>query len=172
VLLSRQGVKFEPNSFKLNHEMVVVMGGRDSPGYRMFCELTVKAFLACRPYAEEVISTVELMARTDLPSFRGDGTIRRLRDRFKLNLSERRAAEYMMGVINNAFENARSTMYDRKCSIERERYLCLVFLRLTPTRCRVSKYPKRVCCPFFFLFSFCGDGDKTDLLAKKAFLIE
>jgi phosphatidylinositol 4-kinase len=112
-----QGVKFEPNSFKLNHEMVVVMGGRNSAGYRMFCELTVKAFLACRPYAEEVISTVELMSRTELPSFRGEGTIRRLRDRFKLNLNERQAADYMVGIINNAFENARSTMYDRESGL-------------------------------------------------------
>ncbi|KZO97923.1 atypical/PIKK/PI4K protein kinase [Calocera viscosa TUFC12733] len=106
------GVKFEPNSFKLNHEMVVVMGGRQSQGYQLFVNLTVKAFLAIRPHAEQLINTVSLMLGTGLPSFKGEPTIRRLRDRFQLHLNERAAAEYMMGVIKNAHENVRSTFYD------------------------------------------------------------
>ncbi|KZT60454.1 hypothetical protein CALCODRAFT_119134 [Calocera cornea HHB12733] len=106
------GVKFEPNSFKLNHEMVVVMGGRQSQGYQLFVNLTVKAFLAIRPHAEQLISTVSLMLGTGLPSFKGEPTIKRLRDRFQLQLNERAAAEYMMGVIKNAHENVRSTFYD------------------------------------------------------------
>jgi len=107
-----QGVKFEPNSFKLNHEMVVVMGGRTSPGYQLFVNLPVKAFLAIRPHAEQLINTVHLMLGTGLPSFKGEPTIKRLRDRFQLHLGERAAADYMLGVIKNAHENVRSTFYD------------------------------------------------------------
>ncbi|KAG6889834.1 hypothetical protein C0995_014311 [Termitomyces sp. Mi166 len=106
------GVKFEPNSFKLNHEMVVLMGGRYSQGYQLFQNLTVKAFLAIRPHAEQLISTVQLMLDTGLPSFKGEPTIKRLRDRFALGLNERQAAEFMMGIIKNAHENIRSTAYD------------------------------------------------------------
>jgi len=106
------GVKFEPNSFKLNHEMVVVMGGRQSQGYNLFVNLTVKAYLAIRPHAEQLINACALMLGTELPSFKGEGTIKRLRDRFQLQLNERAAAEYMMGVIKNAHENVRSTVYD------------------------------------------------------------
>jgi phosphatidylinositol 4-kinase len=106
------GVKFEPNSFKLSHEMVVLMGGRESQGYRMFQELTVKAFLAIRPFADQLVDTVHLMLGTGLPSFKGEPTIKRLRDRFQTHLSERGAADYMMGVIKNAHENYRSTVYD------------------------------------------------------------
>jgi phosphatidylinositol 4-kinase len=106
------GVKFEPNSFKLNHEMVSLMGGRDSQGYRMFTELTVKAFLAIRPHADQLVDACHLMLGTALPSFKGEGTIRRLRDRFQLQLGERQAAEYMVGVIRNAHENMRSNVYD------------------------------------------------------------
>ncbi|KAL1668533.1 hypothetical protein GGF50DRAFT_96468 [Schizophyllum commune] len=106
------GVKFEPNSFKLNHEMVVLMGGRYSQGYQLFQLLTVKAFLAIRPHAEQLISTVRLMLDTSLPSFKGEPTIRRLRDRFALGLNERQAADFMMGIIKNAHENMRSTAYD------------------------------------------------------------
>ncbi|KAK0497081.1 hypothetical protein EDD18DRAFT_1165281 [Armillaria luteobubalina] len=106
------GVKFEPHSFKLNHEMVVLMGGRYSQGYQLFQHLTVKAFLAIRPHAEQLISTVQLMLDTGFPSFKGEGTIRRLRDRFALTLNERQAAEHMMAVVRNAHENVRSTAYD------------------------------------------------------------
>ncbi|KNZ80366.1 Phosphatidylinositol 4-kinase stt4 [Termitomyces sp. J132] len=107
-----QGVKFEPNSFKLNHEMVILMGGRYSQGYQLFQNLTVKGFLAIRPHAEQLISTVQLMLDTGLPSFKGEPTIKRLRDRFALGLNERQAAEFMMGIIKNAHENIRSTAYD------------------------------------------------------------
>ncbi|TFK76247.1 atypical/PIKK/PI4K protein kinase [Pluteus cervinus] len=106
------GVKFEPSSFKLNHEMVVLMGGRYSQGYQLFQSLTIKAFLALRPHAEQLISTVQLMLGTGLPSFKGEPTIKRLRDRFALGLTERQAAEYIVGVIRNAHENVRSTAYD------------------------------------------------------------
>jgi phosphatidylinositol 4-kinase len=106
------GVKFEPSSFKLNHEMVVLMGGRNSQGYALFQQLCVAAFLALRPHAPQLIATVQLMLDTGLPSFKGEGTIRRLRDRFALGLSERHAADFMMAVVKNAHENLRSTVYD------------------------------------------------------------
>lgn len=106
------GVKFEPNSFKLSHEMVVLMGGKDSVGFRHFRELTVKAFLAARPHARLIVETVALMLAAEFPSFKGPATIDRLMQRFRIDLSEKKAAEYMMSVIDNACENARSIVYD------------------------------------------------------------
>jgi phosphatidylinositol 4-kinase A len=88
------------------------MGGRNSQGYLLFQQLTVKAFLALRPHAEQLVSTVQLMLDTGLPSFKGEGTIKRLRDRFALGLNERQAAEFMFGIVRNAHENVRSTVYD------------------------------------------------------------
>lgn len=92
--------------------MVILMGGRHSQGYQLFQNLTVKAFLAIRPYAEQIVNGVQLMLDTGLPSFKGETTIRRLRDRFALHMNERHAAESMMGIIRNAHENVRSTAYD------------------------------------------------------------
>jgi phosphatidylinositol 4-kinase len=106
------GIKFEAGSFKLNREMVALMGGAESQGYKMFTDLTIKAFLAIRPHADQLVDSVALMLGTGLPSFKGEGTIRRLRDRFQLQLPERQAADYMMGVIKNAHENMRSDIYD------------------------------------------------------------
>lgn len=88
------------------------MGGRDSQGYKMFTDLTVKAFLVIRPHAEQLVDSCHLMLGTGLPSFKGEPTIKRLRDRFQLQLGERAAAEYMLGVIRNAHENMRSNVYD------------------------------------------------------------
>lgn len=92
--------------------MVVLMGGRYSQGYQLFQQLTIKAFLAIRPYMDQLISTVQLMLDTSLPSFKGEPTIRRLRDRFAPGLNERQAADFMVAVVRNAHENVRSTAYD------------------------------------------------------------
>lgn len=107
------GIKFEPNSFKLTNEMITLMGGKNSQGYRQFYELTVKAFLSCRAYVDEVVSTCNLMMATDLPSFKGEGTMHRLRERFRPELSEREAAQYMVTIIDDAAENGRSIAYDQ-----------------------------------------------------------
>jgi len=90
----------------------MLMGGRSSEGYHLFTRLTVKAFLAIRPHVDQIVETVRLMLGTGLPSFKGEGTIHRLRDRFALGLGERQAAEFMMALIKNAHENVRSTVYD------------------------------------------------------------
>lgn len=118
-----QGVKFEPSSFKLNHEMVILMGGRHSQGYELFQQLTVKAFLALRPHADQLVSTAQLMLGTGLPSFKGEATIKRLKDRFALGLNERQAADWMMGVIRNAHENIRSTAYDEFQRVSPSRFV-------------------------------------------------
>lgn len=90
----------------------MLMGGRASEGYALFTQLTIKAFLAIRPHASQIIEAIHLMLETGLPSFKGEPTIRRLRDRFALHLNERQAAEWMTSIIRNAYENVRSTIYD------------------------------------------------------------
>lgn len=102
------GVKFEPSSFKLTHEMLMLMGGKDSVGYRHFKELTVKAFLAARPYAQSIVDTVALMLAAEFPSFKGEPTLERLKNRFRLDLSEKKAAEWWLTIVDDACENKRS----------------------------------------------------------------
>lgn len=106
------GMRFEPYSFKLSHEMVAVMGGHESPGFAMFEQLVVKAYLACRPFANEIVATCGLMLGTDLPSFKGKATLDRLRERFKPNLTEREAALHAQWLVKDAYGNMRGTLYD------------------------------------------------------------
>ncbi len=59
--------------FKLTAEMVQVMGGDiNSPLYKEYSELCVKAYLAVRPYAEEIVELVSLMMDSSLPCFKGE----------------------------------------------------------------------------------------------------
>lgn len=88
------------------------MGGRDSAGYRMFTELTVKSFLACRPYGQAIVNTASLMLAAEFPSFKGEPTMDRFRERFRLDLTEQGAAEAMRAIIANAETNPRSRLYD------------------------------------------------------------
>lgn len=108
------------------------MGGRNSQGYQMFQQLTVKAFLAIRPHADQIVSTVQMMLETQLPSFKGEPTIKRLRDRFALGLTERQAAEWMMAIVRNAHENVRSTAYDEFQRVSHYALCSLVMLLTSP----------------------------------------
>lgn len=108
------GGLLEVSPFKLTTEMIQVMGGDvNSPGYIEFSELCVKAYLATRLYAEEIISIVALMLDSGLPCFKGEWTLKKLRERFQLDKSERGAAEFMIGCIRQSHENTRVGLYDR-----------------------------------------------------------
>ncbi|XP_020624721.1 phosphatidylinositol 4-kinase alpha-like [Orbicella faveolata] len=102
---------FEPD-MKLSHEMVMIMGGTmESPSFRWFMDLCVKAYLTVRPYQEAIVSLVALMLDTGLPCFRGE-TLKRLRARFSPAQSEREAAAYMAKVIRDSYLNYRTRVYD------------------------------------------------------------
>ncbi|KAK6587321.1 hypothetical protein PZA11_000611 [Diplocarpon coronariae] len=97
------GVKFERAPFKLTSEMMAVMGGRtDHQAFKWFEELTVKAFLASRPYAEKLSQLVLLMMDSGLPCFKPE-TIQNFKDRFVLEKSEREAADFMKGLIKRSY---------------------------------------------------------------------
>ncbi|KAG0043332.1 phosphatidylinositol-4- kinase [Gryganskiella cystojenkinii] len=105
-------INFESSPFKLTAEMIQIMGASvEDQGYRWFCELCIKAYLASRPYAEQICQMVALMLESGLPCFRGE-TIKRLRSRFQLDRSERQAAEFMKERVDESYLNRRTVLYD------------------------------------------------------------
>lgn len=95
--------------------MLQIMGGKDeiSPYFCWFRELCVRAFLLCRPYAELIVQLVETMALSGLPCFKSEGTtIRKLRNRFRLDLNEADARQFMLDLVYKSSENVRTIIYD------------------------------------------------------------
>jgi len=113
------------------------MGGVNSQGFRQFSELLVKSFLACRPFVEDIVATARLMIGTDLPAYRfGLGTLDRLRDRFKPEMTERQAAEYMLSLLANAKFSNKSILYDQFQTLQVRRSLLTMTLTLRRTEFR------------------------------------
>ena len=106
------GVRFERAPFKLTGEMVAVMGGGpQAQGYKWFEELCVKAFLACRPYADKLAHMIVLMLDSGLPCFKPE-TVAHFKERFVLEKGEREAAEFMRYLIQKSHESYFTTGYD------------------------------------------------------------
>ncbi|KAI9206169.1 uncharacterized protein BJ171DRAFT_499012 [Polychytrium aggregatum] len=111
--ISPGGVNFENSPFKLTTEMIAVMGGdATTPSYKLLSDQIIKAYLACRPHAEEIIALVSSMLESGLPCFKGENSIKKLRDRFQLHLTERQAADFMLSRIRESHENTMSKIYD------------------------------------------------------------
>ncbi|CEG79179.1 Putative Phosphatidylinositol 4-kinase stt4 [Rhizopus microsporus] len=106
------GITFESSPFKLTTEMVQLMGGSsEQQAFKHFSELVIKGYLACRPYADQIMHLVTLMLQSGLPCFKGD-TIKRMRYRFQTDKSDRAAADFMIQRIKDSFENQRTVLYD------------------------------------------------------------
>ncbi|OUM62674.1 hypothetical protein PIROE2DRAFT_66326 [Piromyces sp. E2] len=119
--ISPGGINFENVPFKLTSEMLEVMRTEvESQPYEWFCELCIRGYLAIRPYATQIIEMVSLMQESGLPCFRGDVTLRKLKSRFQLDLTEQQAAEFMSERIEQSKQNIRSVAYDHFQKIQNE----------------------------------------------------
>ena len=107
----------EPD-MKITAEMGRVMGDDiNSPSFQLFIELLVKGYLAIRPYREQIVNLVALMAQARLSGFHSSKTIKSLRARFQPDLSDREAAIYIQTVANKCYNNWRTNVYDNVGSL-------------------------------------------------------
>ncbi|VDN31784.1 unnamed protein product, partial [Dibothriocephalus latus] len=102
---------WEPD-IKLTKEMLMIMGGTvDRPAFQWFEQLSVRAYLALRPYREAIVSLVSLMLDSGLPCFRGQ-TIKLLRQRFMPTVSDREAANAFIRMVRACVDHWRAKSYD------------------------------------------------------------
>lgn len=108
-------MRFESAHFKLSHEMTQLLdpsGTMKSDTWHLFVGLCVKGYLVARRYMEGIISTVAMMADSGLPCFSRGEPINNLRKRFHPEMSEREAANFMIGVCTDAYNKWTTAGYD------------------------------------------------------------
>ena len=93
--------------------MIEIMGGhkRCEP-FRMYVDHTIRAFLAVRKYQDLIINLVELITHSTLGCFNAR-SMQQLRDRFMAEKNDYQAAKAMKQLINQAYKNLRTYLYDK-----------------------------------------------------------
>lgn len=109
-------MEFEKSPFKLTNEMVQVMGGSKSSGFKLFKKLCVQGYLeACR-YANKILLMVDIMypGNESMPCFlQGrEYVLENLRERFGVDLSRKERAARMVKLVGQAHGNWTTKAYD------------------------------------------------------------
>ena len=108
---------FESAPFKLTSDFVAIMDGPFSRTFGRFRSLCYRTFLELRKHCYEITLLVEMLTEgnEDLSCFRErpEDAVRELRQRFRLDLSDRACLDYVNSLIDESLENWRTTWYDR-----------------------------------------------------------
>lgn len=104
-------MKFESAAFKLTLEMVELMGGVDSPLYRWFQEITIRAFLLARDDWRSICALPMLMFDSTLACFKPK-SLSNLQQRFFVDCDDRTAAEKMTDLVLDACNKTSTNLYD------------------------------------------------------------
>ncbi|XP_031617760.1 uncharacterized protein LOC116337386 [Contarinia nasturtii] len=113
--ISPKNLGFEQSPFKLTPEFVDVMGGVESPLWTEFQHLLLKGLMAARKHMDRVINIVEIMrSSAQLPCFKNGcaGTIRNLRNRFHMNLTEQELEKKVIGLVQDSLNSLSTKLYD------------------------------------------------------------
>lgn len=109
-------INFEQAPFKLTTEFVEVMGGYNSPCYKQYCRLTVKAYLAARKHYKKIMMLVEMTmegkGKKVLSCLSGDKIYEELLNRFHLEWSDEECENFIMELIEEARGSWRTIVYD------------------------------------------------------------
>lgn len=139
---SPKNLGFESSPFKLTSEMVDVMGGLDSDGFKYFKLLILRGLIASRKHMDRVLSVVQIMQSasmkyfyqlktviicqtifisyifcftdSQLPCFRAGATavIGSLKCRFHLNLTESQLISLVDNMVESSLHSITTKLYD------------------------------------------------------------
>ncbi|XP_052234570.1 phosphatidylinositol 4-kinase beta-like isoform X2 [Dreissena polymorpha] len=105
---------FENSAFKLTHEFAEVMGGEGSDMFEYFKILILQGLVASRKHMDKIIPLVEIMQTgSQLQCFsKGVSTIRALKDRFHLNLTEEQLQLLVDNLVESSLNSLTTKLYD------------------------------------------------------------
>uniref|UniRef100_A0A9J8AJC1 Phosphatidylinositol 4-kinase beta n=2 Tax=Cyprinus carpio TaxID=7962 RepID=A0A9J8AJC1_CYPCA len=110
---SPRNLGFETSAFKLTSEFVDVMGGLDGDMFNYYRMLMLQGLIAARKHMEKVIQIVEIMHQgSQLPCFHGSSTIRNLKERFHMNLTEEQLQVLVEQMVDGSMRSITTKLYD------------------------------------------------------------
>ncbi|XP_032824643.1 phosphatidylinositol 4-kinase beta-like isoform X2 [Petromyzon marinus] len=110
---SPRNLGFEVSAFKLTQEFVDVMGGQDSDMFIYFKLLMLQGLIGARKHMERVVQIVEIMQQgSQLPCFHGASTIRQLKERFHMSLTEEQLQATIDQMVEGSMRSLTTRLYD------------------------------------------------------------
>uniref|UniRef100_A0A8C5R4Z6 Phosphatidylinositol 4-kinase beta n=1 Tax=Leptobrachium leishanense TaxID=445787 RepID=A0A8C5R4Z6_9ANUR len=110
---SPRNLGFETSAFKLTSEFVDVMGGLDGDMFNYYKMLMLQGLIAARKHMEKVIQVVEIMQQgSQLPCFHGSSTIRNLKERFHMNMTEEQLQVLVEQMVDGSMRSITTKLYD------------------------------------------------------------
>ncbi|XP_068425746.1 phosphatidylinositol 4-kinase beta [Clinocottus analis] len=110
---SPKNLGFETSAFKLTSEFVDVMGGPDGDMFNYYRMLMLQGLIAARKHMEKVLQIVEIMQQgTQLPCFHGSSTMRGLKERFHMSLTEEQLQLLVEQLVDGSMRSITTKLYD------------------------------------------------------------
>ncbi|XP_015265578.1 PREDICTED: phosphatidylinositol 4-kinase beta [Gekko japonicus] len=110
---SPRNLGFETSAFKLTTEFVDVMGGLDGDMFNYYKMLMLQGLIAARKHMDKVVQIVEIMQQgSQLPCFHGSSTIRNLKERFHMNMTEEQLQLLVEQMVDGSMRSLTTKLYD------------------------------------------------------------
>ena len=102
ILILGRDPKPLPPPMKLSKEMIEAFGGMTSEHYQEFRKECYTAFLSLRRYANLILNLFSLMVDASVPdiALEPDKTVKKVQDKFRLDLNDEEAVQYMQSLID------------------------------------------------------------------------
>ncbi|XP_041649914.1 phosphatidylinositol 4-kinase beta [Cheilinus undulatus] len=110
---SPKNLGFETSAFKLTSEFVDVMGGPDGDMFNYYKMLMLQGLIAARKHMDRVLQIVEIMQQgSQLPCFHGSSTLRTLKERFHMSLTEEQLQLLVDQLVDGSMRSLTTKLYD------------------------------------------------------------
>jgi len=114
-ILGRDPKPMPPPPMKLTREMVEAMGGTSSDLYREFLNLSHTAFLHLRRHSNLILNLFSLMVDANVPdiALEPDKTVKKVQDKFRLDLSDEEAVHYIQNLIELSVSDVMAVLVEQ-----------------------------------------------------------
>ncbi|XP_056902504.1 phosphatidylinositol 4-kinase beta isoform X3 [Takifugu flavidus] len=110
---SPKNLGFETSAFKLTSEFVDVMGGPEGDMFNYYKMLMLQGLIAARKHMDRVLHIVEVMQQgSQLPCFHGSSTMRGLKERFHMSLTEEQLQLLIDQLVEGSMRSLTTKLYD------------------------------------------------------------